>query len=166
MNLGTNISERRKALGMTQEELASNLGVSPQAVSKWENNLSCPDISLLPAIAKIFGTSVDDLLGVAAATEKVSDSKTYTEPEIVDEEPVFTGKKASTLLITTEKNGKVSNVRIPLTVVRFGLNLGSVFGGLTGAQASTIENAIRTGLSGEILSVDGENGEKVTISLI
>ena len=106
------------------------------------------------------------MLGVAAATEKVSDANTYTEPEIVDEEPVFTGKKASTLLITTEKNGKVSNVRIPLTVVRFGLNSGSVFGGLTGAQASTIENAIRTGLSGEILSVDGENGEKVTISLI
>lgn len=40
MNLGTNISERRKALGMTQEELASNLGVSPQAVSRWENNPS------------------------------------------------------------------------------------------------------------------------------
>ncbi|MBQ2848439.1 MAG: hypothetical protein IJE74_09315 [Clostridia bacterium] len=46
------------------------------------------------------------------------------------------------------------------------MNLGRIFGGLTGAQASTIENAIRTGLSGEILSVDGENGEKVTISLV
>ena len=60
MNLGNNISEKRKAKGMTQEELAANLGVSPQAVSKWENNLSCPDISLLPAIAKIFGMSVDE----------------------------------------------------------------------------------------------------------
>ncbi len=166
MNLGNNISARRKVKGMTQEELAANLGVSPQAVSKWENNLSCPDISLLPAIAKIFGTSVDELLGVAAATENVAEAKTYTEPETTYEEPVFTGKKATTLLITTEKNGKVSNVRIPLTIVRFGLNLGSTFGGLTGAQASTIENAIRTGLSGEILSVDGENGEKVTISLV
>ncbi len=166
MNLGNNISEKRKAKGMTQEELAANLGVSPQAVSKWENNLSCPDISLLPAIAKIFGMSVDELLGAASATENVGEEKTFSEPETAYEEPVFTGKKATTLLITTDKNGKVSNVRIPLTVMRFGLNLGSAFGGITGAQANTIENAVKTGLSGEILSVDGENGEKVTISLV
>ena len=166
MNLGNNISEKRKAKGMTQEELAANLGVSPQAVSKWENNLSCPDISLLPAIAKIFGMSVDELLGAASATENVGEKKTFSEPETAYEEPVFTGKKATTLLITTDKNGKVSNVRIPLTVMRFGLNLGSAFGGITGAQANTIENAVKTGLSGEILSVDGENGEKVTISLV
>ncbi len=166
MNLGNNISEKRKAKGMTQEELAANLGVSPQAVSKWENNLSCPDISLLPAIAKIFGMSVDELLGAVPAIENVTEEKTYTEPETTYEEPVFTGKKATTLLITTDKNGKVSNVRIPLTVMRFGLNLGSAFGGITGTQASTIENAVKTGLSGEILSVDGENGEKVTISLV
>lgn len=166
MNLGNNISEKRKAKGMTQEELAANLGVSPQAVSKWENNLSCPDISLLPAIAKIFGMSVDELLGAASATENVGEEKIFAEPETAYEEPVFTGKKATTLLITTDKNGKVSNVRIPLTVMRFGLNLGSAFGGITGAQANTIENAVRTGLSGEILSVDGENGEKVTISLV
>ncbi len=166
MNLGNNISEKRKAKGMTQEELAANLGVSPQAVSKWENNLSCPDISLLPAIAKIFGMSVDELLGAASATENVGEEKTFAEPETAYEEPVFTGKKATTLLITTERNGKVSNVRFPLTIMRFGLNLGSAFGGITGAQANTIENAVKTGLSGEILSVDGENGEKVTISLV
>lgn len=166
MNLGNNISEKRKAKGMTQEELAANLGVSPQAVSKWENNLSCPDISLLPAIAKIFGMSVDELLGAASATENIGEEKTFAEPETAYEEPVFTGKKATTLLITTDKNGKVSNVRIPLTVMRFGLNLGSAFGGITGSQANTIENAVKTGLSGEILSVDGENGEKVTISLV
>ena len=166
MNLGNNISEKRKEKGMTQEELAANLGVSPQAVSKWENNLSCPDISLLPAIAKIFGMSVDELLGAASATENVGEEKTFSEPETAYDESVFTGKKATTLLITTDKNGKVSNVRIPLTVMRFGLNLGSAFGGITGAQANTIENAVKTGLSGEILSVDGENGEKVTISLV
>lgn len=115
----------------------------------------------MPSIAKIFGISVDELLDVMPATEK-----TYTEPEATYEEPVFTGKKATALLISIDRNGKVSNVKMPLSVVRFSLNLGSVFGGLTGAQASTVENAIRTGLSGEILSVGGENGEKVTISLI
>lgn len=169
MNLGNNIYARRKAMGITQDDLAARLGVSPQAVSKWENNLSCPDISLLPEISKIFGVSVDELLKDEPATvnaEPVKDDASYSEPEAAYEEPVFTGKKATALLITTDKNGKVSNVRIPLTVMRFGLNLGSAFGGITGDQASTIENAVRTGLTGEILSVDGENGEKVTISMV
>lgn len=169
MNLGNSISEKRKSKGLTQEELAAKLGVSPQAVSKWENNISCPDISLLPEISKIFGVSVDELLGVEPAAEKaeaVKEEKTYNESEPAYEEPVFSGKKATVLLITTERNGKISNIKIPLGIVRFGLNLGSVFGGLTGEQANIIENAIRTGLSGEILSIDGENGEKITISLV
>lgn len=169
MNLGNNISERRKAKGMTQEELAVNLGVSPQAVSKWENNLSCPDISLLPEISKLFGISVDELLGVAPAavkTETVKEEKANNEPEITYEEPVFSGKKATKLIITRELNGKVTTVKVPLGIVRFGLNISGIFGGLTGEQANSVENAIRTGLTGEILSVDGENGEKITISLV
>lgn len=168
MNLGKNIYERRKAMGMTQDDLAIKLSVSPQAVSKWENNLSCPDISLLPEISKIFGVSVDELLKDEPSdvtAEPIKEDEPFAEPETY-EEPVFSGKKATTLLITTERNGKTSNVRFPLGIVRFGLNLGSVFGALTGDQASIIENAVRTGLSGEILSVDGENGEKVTISII
>ncbi len=169
VNLGNNIYERRKAKGLTQEELAAKLGVSPQAVSKWENNLSCPDIMLLPEISKIFGVTVDELLSTeyrAAETEPVKEEKIFSEPEPTYKEPVFSGKKATALLITTERNGKTSNVKFPLGIVRFGLNLGSIFGGITGEQASVIDNAVKTGLSGEILSVDGENGEKVIISII
>ncbi|MDR0889127.1 MAG: helix-turn-helix domain-containing protein [Oscillospiraceae bacterium] len=62
-SLGKRISAHRKRLGLTQEQLAERIGVTPQAVSKWENNLSCPDISLLPELAEIFGVSIDDLLG-------------------------------------------------------------------------------------------------------
>lgn len=169
MNLGNNISEKRKAKGMTQEELAANLGVSPQAVSKWENNLSCPDIALLPELSKLFGISVDELLGVVPAadrTEAVKEEKTDNEPETTYEEPAASGKKATKLVITRELNGKVTTVKIPLGIVRFGLNISGIFGGLTGEQANSVESAIRTGLAGEILSVDGENGEKVTISLV
>ena len=46
--LGKRIAYHRKRLGMTQEQLAQRVGVSAQAVSKWENNLSCPDITILP----------------------------------------------------------------------------------------------------------------------
>lgn len=170
MNLGNNISERRKAKGMTQDELAAKLGVSAQAVSKWENNLSCPDISLLPEISKLFGISVDELLGVAPTAERAEPVKEEkvndNEPNVTYEEPAFSGKKATKLVIVRELNGKATTVKVPLGIVRFGLNIGGIFGGLTGEQANSIENAIRTGLIGEILSVDGENGEKVTISLV
>lgn len=56
------ISELRKDK-ITQEELADKLGVSPQAVSKWENELSYPDIMSLPDIADIFDIPIDELFG-------------------------------------------------------------------------------------------------------
>ena len=60
--IGSRISKYRKEKGMTQEELASRLGVSSQAVSKWENDLSCPDISLLPALCQALGVTSDEML--------------------------------------------------------------------------------------------------------
>lgn len=165
MNLGKNISEKRKAKGMTQEELAANLGVSPQAVSKWENNLSCPDIALLPEISKLFGISVDELLGIKSElqTKDIKDESAAAEADY--EEPAPSGKKITKLIITRENNGKITTVKVPISIIRFGLNIGSIFGGLTGDQASSIETAIKNGLAGDIISVDGENGEKITISL-
>ena len=62
--LGKRIAANRKRLGITQDRLAEQLGVTPQAVSKWENDQSCPDIATLPKLAEIFGISVDALLGV------------------------------------------------------------------------------------------------------
>ena len=62
--LGTMIAELRKAEGMTQLELAEKMGVTDKAVSKWERDLSCPDINSLPKLAEIFGISVDDLMQV------------------------------------------------------------------------------------------------------
>ena len=62
MDLGTNLKQLRKERNLTQEDLAECLGVSPQTVSKWENNLSMPDISCLPVLADYFGITVDALL--------------------------------------------------------------------------------------------------------
>lgn len=62
--LGKRIAALRKAKGLTQEQLAEKVGVSAQAVSKWENDVSCPDITLLPLLADLFDVSVDELLGV------------------------------------------------------------------------------------------------------
>ena len=60
-HMGENIASLRRAAGLTQELLADRLGVTSQAVSKWERQLSCPDVSLLPAMADVFGVTIDEL---------------------------------------------------------------------------------------------------------
>lgn len=64
MEVGNVIKKMRFKASMTQEQLAEKLGISPQSVSKWENNVSLPDIGLLPSIAEVFGVSVDELFGL------------------------------------------------------------------------------------------------------
>ncbi|MBQ2973201.1 MAG: helix-turn-helix transcriptional regulator [Clostridia bacterium] len=61
--LAENIQKYRKKCGLTQEDLAKKLGVTFQAVSKWENSKAAPDITLIPTIAKIFNITTDDLFG-------------------------------------------------------------------------------------------------------
>ena len=55
---------------LTQEQVAEVFGVSPQAVSRWENSTSYPDVTLLPAIASFFETTVDELLGLRKTVKK------------------------------------------------------------------------------------------------
>ena len=59
--LGDNIAILRRSAGLTQEMLADRLSVTSQAVSKWERQLSCPAVSLLPAMADVFGVAIDEL---------------------------------------------------------------------------------------------------------
>jgi len=67
--IGKRIMTLRKSRGMTQDQLAEKLGVSPQAVSKWENDISCPDINLLPKLAELFRVSIDSLFGMPEQRE-------------------------------------------------------------------------------------------------
>lgn len=62
-NIGRIIAEKRKAAGMTQETLASRLNITPQAVSKWENGVGLPDLTLIPQIASVLEISVAELFG-------------------------------------------------------------------------------------------------------
>lgn len=74
--LGRRIARLRLAKTATQERLAKELNVSPQAVSKWENDINYPDISLLPDLARFLGVSVDELLsGASASTQESADAQ-------------------------------------------------------------------------------------------
>ena len=63
-NLGRRIAKARQDVGLTQRNLADKVGVTAQAVSKWERGNTCPDISILDEIAEALNVSVSDLLGV------------------------------------------------------------------------------------------------------
>jgi len=79
MKLGTHIAALRKLKGITQEQLATTVGVSAPAVSKWETDTSCPDISLLCPIARALGTNVDKLLQFEEVLSKEELTKNINE---------------------------------------------------------------------------------------
>lgn len=82
--LGKRIVRCRKGLGLTQDALAEKLGVTAQAVSKWENDQSCPDITMLPKLAQVFSITTDELLGLAkqaAAEAEVAPDNAEKTPE-------------------------------------------------------------------------------------
>lgn len=93
--LGRRIARLRLAKTATQERLAKELNVSPQAVSKWENDINYPDISLLPDLARFLGVSVDELLSGASASAQESSAAQESAAEksaaevvsVVDDEP-------------------------------------------------------------------------------
>ena len=68
-SLGMMISSLRKENGMTQLELAEKMGVTDKAVSKWERDLSCPDVNSIPKLAEVFEISVDELMQIKAESQ-------------------------------------------------------------------------------------------------
>ncbi|MBE6930456.1 MAG: helix-turn-helix transcriptional regulator [Ruminococcaceae bacterium] len=75
--IGQRIRQFRREQGLTQEKLAETLGVTCQAVSKWETGETYPDITLLPTLANLFGVSVDSLLGMDALNAANAPKNTY-----------------------------------------------------------------------------------------
>lgn len=71
MSIGENIAKYRKAKGLTQEQLGELLGVTNQAVSKWESGISMPDVMMLPKISNALGITLDALYGIKTTDERV-----------------------------------------------------------------------------------------------
>ena len=99
ITLGENIKKKRTEQGITQEQLAEALEVSPQAVSRWENEASFPDITLLPIIAGYFDVTVDELLGVDIERKEEEIQKILDEVQKLE----HLGKSYETSCLLREK---------------------------------------------------------------
>jgi transcriptional regulator with XRE-family HTH domain len=166
--LGTRIAALRKEKGLTQEELAEKLGVSSQAVSKWENDLSCPDIMLLPSLAKIFDTTVDELL----SGKKETASTRVAPPQ---ERKPFDELMLRIKVDSCEDDGVRVRVNVPLTIIKVALEccVSPSIIGFSGNAASALNNIdfakiiqlAENGMIGKILEVDSGEGTTVEIAV-
>lgn len=82
MEMGNTILQLRKGLGLTQEQLADQCGVTYQAVSKWENGNAYPDITLIPHLAQVLQCSLQTLFGLPEAHEKGGEREVTVEKEV------------------------------------------------------------------------------------
>ena len=99
MEIGNQIKALRTERGITQEALADKLGVSSQAVSKWERNVTVPDIQLLPLLSAYFGVTIDELFALSdeARMERVQNmlwDERVLDRAAVEREEAFLLEKA------------------------------------------------------------------------
>ncbi len=161
MTLGKKIADARREKGWSQEALAEKLNVSPQAVSKWETAASCPDISLLPQLAKLFGTTVDALLCEEDAPAPVVQQ---LPPE--SRRPV----EQLTLRIKVESaDGDHVRVNLPMALVKAALEIGIQLPGMDGNKAlksidfEKVLAMAEQGLLGKLVELDSADGDHVEI---
>lgn len=157
--IGSRISKYRKEKGMTQEELASLLGVSSQAVSKWENDISCPDISLLPKLCQVLGVTSDELL-----TGKTSEVKLVplTERKSLDE--------LTLRIYVNSADGDRVKVNLPMSLVKVCMEMGvDMSAGISGIDAlksldvKKIVELAERGAIGKLVEVETGDGDTVEV---
>ena len=159
--IGNRIAKYRKANGLTQEALANLMGVSSQAVSKWETDASCPDISALPQLCRILGISTDELL-----TGKSNEVKLVPPAERKSlEELTFRVK------ILSAKGDKV-RINLPMTLVKLAMEIGvDVVPNVGGEHAQMLksidmEKVVKMeeqGLVGKLVEIESAEGDTVEV---
>ncbi len=158
ITIGQKISALRKEKGLTQEGLAEKLGVSPQAVSKWENDVSCPDIMLLPKLAELFGVTTDEILGCQRANPIV---------EVVSEESKKDLDSLVMRVIVNSSDGDKVRINLPMSLIKKGVEMGSpkISGNksLQDIDFTQIVEMAEKGLLGKLLEVQSADGDNVEI---
>lgn len=158
--LGKRIAALRRDKGLKQEELARQLGVTPQAVSKWENDQTCPDITLLPDLARILGVSVDELLSGKALEPAVKVLPAEQRKDIKD--------MVLRIVVDSAEGDKV-RVNLPVGLVEAALDMGMDMSQFTdndalkGIDLGKILNLVRCGSVGNLVEVESAEGDIVRI---
>ena len=158
--IGSRISKARKTKGYTQEQFSQLLDVTAQAVSKWENDVSCPDIQLLPKISEILDMTTDELL-----TGKKTSHSEEAKKETID----TTNLKVNINVLRVGQSPV--NVSLPLSMIKKFAKIGNGISGIIGngsidsIKFDEILALVENGATGEILNVVADDNTTVSITI-
>lgn len=150
--LGSRLTALRKEKGLTQEQLAEKLGVTNQSVSKWENDINAPDISILIMLAGLYDTTVDSLLGrekqpIVSTTTKNIDNLILK------------------IKILSNDNDKV-NINLPFSLVKVFVkdgNLSVLKDKNIDIDFNQLIKLVEEGVVGELVDIQSGDGDTVKI---
>ncbi len=159
--IGSRIAKFRKEKSMTQEDLANLMGVSSQAVSKWENDVSCPDIALIPKLCEVLGVTADELL-----TGKNNEVRMV---------PPEQRKPFDQLVMRIKVNSAAGDrvrVNLPMPMVKLCMEIGvNMLPNMGGEQAEMLKNVdmgklvqmAELGMIGKLVEIESADGDTVEI---
>ena len=161
MTIGKRIAALRREKNLKQDDLAQMLEVSPQAVSKWENDQTYPDISLLPKLAKILGVSVDELLSGKQELQPVV--------TLVPEDQRKDIKDMVLRIVVDSADGDKVRVNLPMALVQLAMEMGMEMPQVSGNDAlkdidwAQVMELVRHGAMGNLIDVESADGDIVRI---
>ena len=160
-SIGNRIAKYRKEKGLTQEALANQMGVSAQAVSKWETDASCPDISALPQLCKILGITTDELLtGNCSEVKMVPPAERKPMEELVLRVKVLSA------------DGDKVRLNLPMRLVKIAMEIGvDVVPNVGGDNAQMLNSIdmekvvkmVEQGLVGKLVEIESADGDIVEV---
>jgi transcriptional regulator with XRE-family HTH domain len=159
--LGKRIGILRRQKGLKQEELAERLGVSSQAVSKWENDQTCPDISLLPMLAQSLDVTVDELLSGKQEQQPVV--------QVLPQEQRKDIKDMTLRVVVDSATGDKVRVNLPMALVQVvmetGMQMPQINGNaaLQGIDWKQVMELISQGAVGNLVEVESADGDVVRV---
>lgn len=154
---GQRFQRLRKNAGLTQEDVASKLNITAQAISKWENDVSAPDISVLVELSDILKVSLNELLGKPTETTLVSEEQRKNINNMFFRIKVLSG------------DGDKVNVNLPLALAKIFVDSGADLPQINGKDVlknvdfKQIFDLIERGVVGKIVEIESKDGDNVEI---